>query len=131
MGDISGARIVVPSLDLQDVTTEFVSTVFVANSPAIKDQRAEGDDYGYRAIHVLIRVQGRLAEIQIRTEWQDRWAQVVESLDSARDFDLKHGQGPTDWLEWLLELSDEFRKADLGEPYTIPPTPHDRFIRDE
>jgi ppGpp synthetase/RelA/SpoT-type nucleotidyltranferase len=25
MGDISGARIVVPSLDLQDVTTEFVS----------------------------------------------------------------------------------------------------------
>jgi hypothetical protein len=37
--------------------------------------------------------------------------------------DLKHGVGSADLLEWLIRLSDELRKADLGLPYGFPAYP--------
>ena len=79
-----------------------------------------GDQWGYRAIHVVVRLDERLAEIQVRTTNQDRWAQIVKAIDKARGLDLKHGRGPADWVQWLQELSDALRNADLGKPYDIP-----------
>ena len=112
MQDVAGARGVVPSLESQDVV-----------GINVKDQRQNPDRYGYRAVHVIVRLHDRIAEVQVRSDWQDRWAQVVEGLDSRFRSDLKHGRGPAEWLEWLHELSDELRKADLGEPYAIPAGP--------
>lgn len=127
MQDIAGARIVVPSLQLQDVMLPvLIEEVFGAHGPSIKDQRIEPDQWGYRAIHIVITAKGHLAEVQLRTLYQDRWAQVVEGLDAGQGWDLKHGRGPAEWLEWLHDLGDEFRKADLGEPWDIPPTPFDK-----
>lgn len=128
MGDIAGARIVVPDLDLQEAVTAYLDAAFDDYSPTTKSTLEEADQYGYRAIHLMLRRDGRFAEIQIRTVWQDRWAQVVERLDSGRGWDLKHGWGPTEWLEWLHALSDAFRRADLGQPSQIPTTPDDRLI---
>lgn len=85
---------------------------------------------GRRAIHVIVYRDARLAEVQLRTFAQDRWAQVVESIDSRFQYDLKARARPADWLEWLHVLSDEFRKDDLGEPFEIPKTPLDRFDLD-
>ena len=143
MQDIAGARMVAPALDLQDSLLPAVESLFEQELVTVKDQREEPDEHGYRAIHVIVHVGGRFAEIQLRTIWQDKWAQVVEAIDSQviegvlekganagatleelrTQIDLKHGVGPADLLSWLLKLSDEFRKADLGLPYEFPAYP--------
>jgi ppGpp synthetase/RelA/SpoT-type nucleotidyltranferase len=128
MQDIAGARIVLPDLEIQEAVSDDVITLLSESVIDVKNQRDEPDQYGYRAIHVIGYRDGRHFEVQIRTFEQDRWAQIVERIDSIHGYDLKHGQGPADWLEWLQVLSDELRKADLGEPYEIPPTPLDLEI---
>jgi putative GTP pyrophosphokinase len=126
MQDVAGARIVVEDLDVQDMTLDVVlGDLFADEVWRVKDQRQEPDQYGYRACHVIVRVDNRLVEIQLRTRWQDRWAQIVESIDSSMRWDLKHGNGPAEWLEWLHALSDEFRNADFGQPFATPPQPFD------
>lgn len=98
MQDIAGSRIIVPSLEIQ----KFVRDVIVqameqrGHSPRVKDTRAEGDELGYRAIHVLLDWPPRTAEIQIRTRPQQIWAQLVERIDQTLSSDLKHGNGPAE-----------------------------------
>jgi Region found in RelA / SpoT proteins len=127
MQDIAGSRLTVPSLDLQDAAMGFVMQHFAKCDPrVVRDTREEADRYGYRAAHLVVTLEGRFVEIQIRTAAQNAWAQIVESLDEVLGSDLKHGRGPADWLEWLHELSDELRKRDLGQPFQVPPSPFDR-----
>jgi ppGpp synthetase/RelA/SpoT-type nucleotidyltranferase len=145
MQDIAGARIVLPApdapitaLDAQQVALTVVLDALAGRFEIVdvKDQATEPDRWGYRAIHAIGKVgtwyfegpasrRQHCFEVQVRTEAQDRWAQVVEGLDSRFGWDLKHGNGPADWQEWLHALSDEFLNADQGEPFTIPPMPFD------
>jgi hypothetical protein len=115
MQDIAGTRIVVPNLDHQDLVLERTLSEFAAESPSIKDTRADGDELGYRALHVIVTLDGRYAEIQLRTAAQAIWAQAVEILDEQEKTDLKHGDGAPDRLEFLKRLSDQLRRVDTGE----------------
>jgi len=127
MQDVAGARIVVPTLEFQDDVLRLVrDRLFAGCITNVKDQREEPDQVGYRAIHAIVHRSGRYAEIQIRTMWQDRWAQIVERLDASLGTDLKHGKGPAELREWLHELGDAWRNADLGMPYDVPPLPYDQ-----
>jgi ppGpp synthetase/RelA/SpoT-type nucleotidyltranferase len=135
MQDIAGARIVVPTLSTQDSVLRATLTALKAWSPRVDDQRDMPAEYSYRAVHVIVQIPDEFfpddshwAEIQIRTRRQDLWAQIVERLDKDRGWDLKHGSGPAEWLEWLHDLSDELRKADFGETWVIPPSPYDRGV---
>ena len=128
MQDIAGVRVVVPSLENQQAALGIVAERLDSDGERTKDTTQDGDRWGYRAIHVIGKPYDHLVEVQIRTQMQDRWAQIVESLDKALKLDLKHGRGPADWIQWLQELSDELRKADLGEPYAVPDTPFDMLI---
>jgi len=47
---------------------------------------------GYRAKHVVARNDGVLIEIQLRTELQHTWAELVERLDRSLGTRLKAGQ---------------------------------------
>ena len=105
----------------------FVLRRFARCDPrVVRDTRESPDRYGYRAAHLVVTLEGRFVEIQIRTAAQNAWAQIVEKLDEVLKSDLKHGRGPADWLEWLHELDDELRKRDLGQPFQVPPTPWDK-----
>jgi ppGpp synthetase/RelA/SpoT-type nucleotidyltranferase len=54
MQDIAGTRIVIPALELQDPVTTLVLTMFKSRAGELaKDTRERGDDFGYRAIHVV------------------------------------------------------------------------------
>jgi ppGpp synthetase/RelA/SpoT-type nucleotidyltranferase len=132
MQDIAGTRIVVPTLEAQEIVMGIVLAMFGAREGVVaKDTREKGDQWGYRAVHIVARLDGRLAEVQVRTKNQDSWAQVVESIDRSHRWDLKHGIGPTDWIEWLITLSDALRERDLGRPAPLPLDPYERLLENE
>jgi ppGpp synthetase/RelA/SpoT-type nucleotidyltranferase len=120
-------RLVGPGgLDVQDMLVDLVLDLFEDCAPRPpKDTREKADSTGYRAVHIIITLDGRLAEIQVRTRNQDAWAQIIEDVDARAGWDLKHGDGPGEWRAWFQELSDEYRKDDLGQPFALPPSPYD------
>jgi ppGpp synthetase/RelA/SpoT-type nucleotidyltranferase len=59
------------------------------------DTRESGDELGYRAIHVVVDWAGRFGEIQLRTMWQQTWAQRVELADEIFGTDLNSSSIPT------------------------------------
>lgn len=78
-----------------------------------KSEVVSVDDYndapkpsGYRAVHIVVRRDGSLIEIQLRTMWQQQWATLVEDLDGAYRLSLKDEQGPMEVLEYLRLLAE-------------------------
>ncbi len=71
MQDIAGARLVVAdSRVVQDRTVEIISRLF--DDARIVDRRAS-PSHGYRAVHVVVSIDRRLVEVQVRTGLQDLW----------------------------------------------------------
>lgn len=68
--DIAGARLVVPDRWEQDLVAERARF-----DGDLKDRRAE-PSFGYRAVHVLFKHDGRRVEVQVRTLLQDLWANL-------------------------------------------------------
>jgi ppGpp synthetase/RelA/SpoT-type nucleotidyltranferase len=124
MQDIAGGRIVMPTPDLQD---EILAAHHVSHDlyPVIRltDTRQRGDAHGYRAVHLVLEIEGRPAEVQLRTPLQQIWAQLVESLDQEHGYDLKHGVGPEALLQWLKDLSFALRDAEMGKSTELPSPP--------
>jgi ppGpp synthetase/RelA/SpoT-type nucleotidyltranferase len=59
------------------------------------DRRAV-PSHGYRAVHVIVRTQGCLVEVQVRTHMQDMWTQTVERLADTIGRQIRYGEQPTD-----------------------------------
>jgi putative GTP pyrophosphokinase len=89
--DIAGCRIVVPVIPEQDQIVE--ALVAILPSPVVIDRR-KAPSYGYRAVHVVPRIDGYPVEIQVRTDLQHRWAQISEKLADIVDPAIKYGGGP-------------------------------------
>ena len=68
---------------------------------------------GYRALHLIIRQDRRLVEIQLRTEVQHAWANMSETLAYDHDRLIKAGGGPADLRIQLLQLSEQGRHVDV------------------
>lgn len=90
--DIAGARIVQRmSLDEQDELRDRILGLWP--DARVIDRRTQ-PNHGYRAIHVVPKVGGCLVEIQIRTIYQNVWAQVMEKLADAYGRAIRYGGGP-------------------------------------
>jgi ppGpp synthetase/RelA/SpoT-type nucleotidyltranferase len=71
------------------------------------DYRIAGKDItGYRCLHLIVRRQERLVEVQLRTTGQHYWADQVERTSSLTGLNLKDGDGPTEMLEYFRVASD-------------------------
>jgi putative GTP pyrophosphokinase len=116
--DIAGCRIVfvqslAGSVGLQDQIVAAARDTFP--DAAIIDRRV-APSHGYRAVHVVPRIDGRPVEIQIRTALQHLWAEVSEKLADVIDPGLKYGTGPKRQQQALLEASRIIADAEkLGE----------------
>ena len=116
MQDIAGCRMVVDDLVEQDriatsLLEEFSDTTVV--------DRRSNPSHGYRAVHVIVRLQGRSIEIQIRTALQHLWAEFSEKLADIFDPALKYGGGAKDLVKVLLESSAAMSRYEILEKRMI------------
>ena len=102
MQDIAGCRLVVEDTLKQDWVVERLMRAF---QPAKVDDRRKRPSHGYRAVHVKPTVQGKLVEIQVRTELQHLWAQQSELLADRVDSRIKYGGGNPGIQEILSRYS--------------------------
>ena len=102
MQDIAGCRLVVPNVSLQDGATDRLRHLFEKSS--LVDRRLK-PSHGYRAVHLIANLQSKPVEIQIRTPWQHRWAELSERLSDAFDPAIKYGGGDPSLVSGLAELS--------------------------
>ena len=102
MHDIAGLR-VVQDMTLGQQTS--MSQRLVELFPAAKViDRRETPNNGYRALHVIVRVEGRLVEIQLRTLLQDLWAQAMERLADEAGREARYGHVPGAYREQIESL---------------------------
>lgn len=108
--DIAGCRIIVHTLSDQDSLASSVSEWF---SEVEVDDRRLRPSHGYRALHLIPRINGRRVEIQIRSFYQHIWAEISEKLADRYGQDVKYGKGDLDAVEFLQGLSSRTEKIDL------------------
>lgn len=144
MEDIGGVRAVLPS---QQHVSSVCALLDKAERWTIRRRRFYTDgrdpgpkEDGYRAVHLTVCKDGCFVEIQLRTPWQDAWAQSVEQDTRRLRTDLKFGSGPDELRQYYRLVSellamrealvepDEGLMADLAKLYAatrayFPPPP--------
>lgn len=99
MHDIAGVRIVEDvSLGGQD---ELVERILAQFGGEVIDRRTH-PSHGYRAVHVVVEVEGCLVEIQVRTALQNLWAQIMETMGDRIGRGIRYGEMPRErgWAEF-------------------------------
>ena len=100
MQDVAGCRAILPNLAAVDEVRRRIERQ-KSEIVKVNDYNATPRSSGYRAVHIVVRRDGALVEIQLRTTGQQRWAMLVEDLDAAYRFELKDETGPEGVLEYL------------------------------
>ena len=108
--DIAGCRVVVPEIADQELAVVSLRTVF--SGAAVIDRR-KNPSYGYRAVHVVPRISGKLIEIQVRTSLQHLWAELSEKFADRFDPSIKYGGGNREARKGITGASE--RVAELEE----------------
>ncbi len=104
MADIGGVRAVLPTQDAARSVARRLrrNWTIVRLRDYVEDPKADG----YRALHLIARRRGRLIEVQLRTPFQDLWANVVEEESRLIGADLKSGEGPKEVRDAYRDLAD-------------------------
>lgn len=120
--DLAGMRVVVHGTRAdQDEVVSRVAELFVDQTRPVKviDRRAEPKS-GYRAVHLEVRRDGILIEIQIRTEPQHRWAELFERTADKLGRGLRYDEPVpsmlpvvTKFVEMLRESADLIAQVEL------------------
>ena len=110
--DIGGCRVVVPTMREQRDILGLIRQEFKIIRE--RDYQAEPRD-GYRALHVVVRSQGKAVEVQLRTELEEQWANAVERLAERLDPEIKYGSGPPGINQLLDAVSTFFGNFDKTE----------------
>jgi ppGpp synthetase/RelA/SpoT-type nucleotidyltranferase len=115
MHDIAGCRAVVEAADSVYAIAEELARQRRWEVVRTYDYIASPKPDGYRAIHLVIRKDGKLVEIQLRTTTHHAWAEVVEAEDRNRPLaKLKEGRAPDHIVEYYrlgAELLDSQEKG--------------------
>jgi putative GTP pyrophosphokinase len=110
MEDIAGVRAVLPTQAAVDEVVRELRRQPRWNIRRVREYVA--DRYpgpkadGYRAVHVVVERDGCFVEIQLRTPWQDVWAQSVEQDTRRLRAGLKFGAGPADLREYFRVIGE-------------------------
>ena len=86
--DIAGCRIVVADIAEQESVIQSLTGLFP--QATVIDRRAK-PSHGYRAVHVVVKQNEKLIEIQVRTSLQQIWAELSEKYSDVIDPLIKYG----------------------------------------
>jgi ppGpp synthetase/RelA/SpoT-type nucleotidyltranferase len=114
MEDIGGCRAVFETLDDLYTVAGRIRHRWGARI-RMTDHIREPKQDGYRALHIIERRDGRLIEVQLRTERQHEWASAVEAAAAATGFNLKDGDGPDDLRRYFAMAAERLATEDQGE----------------
>lgn len=112
MEDIGGVRAVLPSQDACHRVASRLRRNWTITR--FRDYVANPKDDGYRALHLINRNRGRLIEVQLRTTFQDTWANAVEADARLLSPGLKFGGGSQELREFYVALGELGAQADGG-----------------
>lgn len=94
MQDIAGVRIV-QDMDLNEQDAIVRALLDEFPGAKVTDRRVV-PSFGYRAVHVVVRVGRCSCEIQVRTRTQHLWAEIVERLADRWGRQIRYGGLPED-----------------------------------
>ncbi|MHA6202976.1 hypothetical protein ACXU4B_00960 [Dyella soli] len=103
MQDIAGCRLIVEDRRRQDAIVADLMRLFPGST--VVDRR-DKPSHGYRAVHVIVCIDDKAVEVQVRTEPQHVWAEYAEKLADTIDPALKYGGGPEGPRAILRALSN-------------------------
>ena len=112
MQDIAGCRIVLESgIEQANKLNNLLLNAFKQQEWQVEDK--ERHQYGYRAIHVIVKLDKKYYEIQLRTYAQDIWANLVEKMSDDKNT-LKYGGNEQEQVvaDKLRQLSESFISID-------------------
>lgn len=107
--DVAGCRLIVSDVQAQDRTVKALCGVF--EHAKVIDRRVRAS-HGYRAVHVVVSVNDKGVEIQVRTQLQHLWAELSEKLSDVSGLELKYGGGDQS-LRGILDRTSQL-VADVG-----------------
>lgn len=113
MQDLVGCRMIAASQLEANEVCQIVRETFEGEL-----RYRDGAGSGYRGVHYLIQRDGFYYEVQIRTDMEDAWAQLCESLDE-RYPGAKYAQGPAHVTTALKNLADEVHRFDEARDLAI------------
>lgn len=110
--DLAGVRIVADmTLSEQDALVDQVCALFGgAKCCRVVDRRAD-PRAGYRAVHVVTKLDGMPLEIQVRTKCQDAWANLFEATADSFGRGIRYGEPATPMADAAIDA----KVADLVE----------------
>src|SRR5215470_3952829 len=100
--DIAGCRVVVRDISEQGRVVALLRTIFP--EAIVVDRRAK-PTHGYRAVHIIPRIDASLVEIQVRSRMQHLWAEPSERFSDVVDPAIEYGGGPPHVRELLARTS--------------------------
>lgn len=114
MADIGGCRAVLQDLgELARVRARYDTTP--ERVVRVKDYIEKPKPDGYRAVHIYVRYDARLVEVQLRTRIQNEWAYTVETITSRLGLDIKGGAGPEPVRAWFAAVSAAMAVEEHGD----------------
>lgn len=118
MQDIGGVRVVLNDQSESDAMVKRILDNWSDHIRRHDNYVSEPQQSGYRSHHIVVDRDGRLVEIQVRTENQHTWAESVESVGRMIGEELKWGDGPSEILGYYSQLGVLVNLADRGA--TVP-----------
>jgi len=117
MEDIGGVRAILGSQGQIDTVVRALQLRWkIRRVREYVDGRTPGPKQdGYRAVHVIVEKLDCYIEVQLRTAWQDAWAQSVEQDTRRLRAGLKFGTGPADLRQYYVMVSDLFAMRERHE----------------
>ncbi|RSS99994.1 hypothetical protein [Streptomyces sp. WAC05950] len=124
--DIAGIRVSGRiTLAEQDLLREMIIERFErqGHTCSFKDRR-EDPVVGYRAVHVIVSIDGRYVEVQVRTLGQDLWANVFERIADIFGRGIRYGEPPEtggDAVRDIIASMEDFSAKLYDLERTVPP----------
>lgn len=113
MQDVGGVRARVPSVRHVHAVSRRLKKSWTIQRT--RDYIADPKPSGYRALHHIVRRDGYLVEVQLRTTLQDTWANQVEDDSASTGVSFKYGSGAPEVHEYYVAMSEAFATLDAGQ----------------